>query len=243
MNLVIDVGNTFAKVALFEDANIIYQDMFSIKEIILELQKIDELYEITHAIISSVTNLSKNKIDEIGLMYSLHVLSANSRVPFENAYNTPETLGVDRIALAAAAFDQYPKENVLVIDAGTCITYDFMDTNGSYIGGAISPGLEMRFKAMHGFTDKLPLLKKSENVKLIGDSTETSMQSGVVNGVTAEINGIIQRYKSEYQKLTVVLTGGDTYFLANQLKNSIFANPNFLLEGLNSILIHNCKDD
>ncbi|MDT0552850.1 type III pantothenate kinase [Urechidicola vernalis] len=243
MNLVIDVGNTFAKVALFEDANIIYQDVFSKKEILLKLLEIHKKHKINRAIISSVANLSTNQLVEIRQIFPIHELSATSKVPFKNAYATPKTLGVDRIALAAAAFVQYPKKNVLVVDAGTCITFDFIDANGSYLGGAISPGLEMRFKAMHTFTDKLPHLKKSENINLIGNSTETSMQSGVVNGLTAEINGIIQRYKSKYQKLTVVLTGGDTYFLANQLKNSIFANPNFLLEGLNSILIHNCKDD
>ena len=170
-------------------------------------------------------------------------LNHESELPFENGYATPTTLGVDRIALAAASVYKFSDKNVLVIDAGTCITYDFIDKKRVYYGGAIAPGIEMRYKSLYTFTDKLPLLDVTYPKQLIGDSTEESMHSGIVNGVLMEIEGAIERYKEKNEELTVVLTGGDTNFLAKRLKNSIFANPNFLLEGLNNILNYNLEND
>ena len=128
---------------------------------------------------------------------------------------------------------------MLVIDAGSCITYDFVNDKAVYPGGAISPGIEMRYKAVHQYTANLPLLSKRDDIPLIGDSTENAIHLGILNGVICEIEGIIEQYRLKNIKLTVVLTGGDTNFLAKNLKSSIFATPNFLLEGLNSILIHN----
>ncbi|MFT7498501.1 MAG: type III pantothenate kinase, partial [Porticoccaceae bacterium] len=149
----------------------------------------------------------------------------------------------DRIALASASVFKFPNKNVLVIDAGTCITYDFIDKKGVYYGGAIAPGIEMRYKSLYTFTDKLPLLDVTDPKQLTGNSTEESIHSGIVNGILSEIEGMIDRYKEKNKELTVVLTGGDTNFLAKRLKNSIFANPNFLLEGLNNILNYNLKND
>ncbi|MFA5300654.1 MAG: type III pantothenate kinase, partial [Lutibacter sp.] len=166
-------------------------------------------------------------------------LDYNTKVPFLNNYATPKTLGVDRIALVSSAFSNYPNKNVLIIDAGTCITYDFINHEGNYYGGAISPGIEMRYKALHVFTEKLPLLRPELMYQLVGDSTETSIHSGILNGVIGEIDSIVEKYRKKNTDLTVVLTGGDVNFLSNRLKNSIFANPNFLLEGLNTILTYN----
>ena len=165
--------------------------------------------------------------------------NSNTNIPFKNKYKTPKTLGVDRIGLVSSAVYRYPNENVLVIDAGTCITYDYVNTKAQYFGGSISPGIIMRYKALNNFTAKLPMLDLEFPESLIGISTNQSIHSGVIFGVLGEINAIINRYKDQNEKLTVVLTGGDANFLAKRLKNGIFANPNFLLEGLNAILNYN----
>jgi len=170
-------------------------------------------------------------------------LSQTTEVPFINEYATKNTLGVDRMALASAAVLKYPNKNVLVIDAGSCITYDFISDKRIFKGGSISPGIAMRYRALNQFTDKLPSLNRIDAFSLTGNSTEEAIHSGVLNGLIIEINGIIEEYKLQFEKLTVVLTGGDTIFLAKRLKNSIFANPNFLLVGLNNILIQNSKND
>ena len=163
-------------------------------------------------------------------------LNHKLRLPFKNCYKTPKTLGVDRIALVSASVNQFPDQNVLVIDAGTCITYDFVTQRNEYLGGAISPGIRLRYESLHNLTANLPLLKKRQPENIIGNSTKSSIHSGVVIGVVKEMDGVINQYKAEHQDLTVILTGGDANFLSNQLKNSIFANSNFLLEGLNYIL-------
>jgi len=143
------------------------------------------------------------------------------------------------LAGACGAIQLFPSENNLVIDAGTCITYDFVDSGSNFLGGGISPGLMMRFQAVHTFTAKLPLVSPTADARLIGESTESSIQSGVVNGVIAEIEGIIRRYEEKFPGLRVILCGGDAGFFENQLKASIFAIPDLVLIGLNSILIHN----
>ena len=171
--------------------------------------------------------------------YAVFYLNHETKIPFLNKYATPETLGVDRIALISAAAKQYPQQNVLVIDAGTCITYDFLSAENEYLGGAISPGIAMRYKSLHTFTEKLPLLDANNPKILTGNSTTASIHSGVVNGVLYEIDGIISEYRKNYNNLTVILTGGDTHFLRDSIKNDIFANSNFLLEGLNHILEYN----
>lgn len=144
--------------------------------------------------------------------------------------------------MVAAAVNAFPNENVLIIDAGSCITFDFVNNNKEYDGGAISPGIEMRYKAIHAFTVNLPKLTISDEIPKTGNSTKNAIHLGVENGTIQEIEGVIEQYKAKYSKLTIVLTGGDTIFLAKNIKSTIFANPNFLLEGLNSILIYN-KDE
>ncbi|MFT7330424.1 MAG: type III pantothenate kinase [Roseivirga sp.] len=243
MNLIIDVGNTRVKVALFKGDSIFDTYQFAKSKIAKKIKDIVEKHDVTNGIISSVASISEKEFKKIEQLVSLLRLNHESRVPFKNEYATPITLGVDRIALASASVFKFPNKNVLVIDAGTCITYDFIDKKGVYYGGAIAPGIEMRYKSLYTFTDKLPLLDVTDPKQLTGNSTEESIHSGIVNGILSEIEGVIDRYKEKNKELTVVLTGGDTNFLAKRLKNSIFANPNFLLEGLNNILNYNLKND
>lgn len=239
MNLIIDVGNTRIKTAVFDDGKMIHNESLTNDSFVSEAKKFIKKYKCTSAIISSVGSVNKSQIDELRAEISLIELDYNTKVPFVNKYSTPKTLGVDRIALVSSAISTYPNKNVLIIDAGTCITYDFLNNEGNYYGGAISPGLQMRYKALNVFTEKLPLLEPSEKFELLGNSTETSIHSGIINGVINEIDGMIKQYRKKNTDLTVVLTGGDVNFLSNRLKNGIFANPNFLLEGLNTILTYN----
>lgn len=243
MYLIIDVGNTRVKVAVFEIDTIKEVFTFEKTNIISELKKIISNFSISNSIVSSVANFTDEETKKIAELLNPVFLDSNTKVPFENLYKTPKTLGVDRIALASAAIKKYPNQNVLVLDAGTCITYEFITDEGNYLGGAISPGIAMRYKALHTFTSKLPLLEANELENFIGTDTESSIHSGVINGVCNEIDGIIAQYQKKYSDLTVVLTGGDTYFLSKQLKSVIFAHPNFVLEGLHTILIHNLAND
>ncbi|MCB0399119.1 MAG: type III pantothenate kinase [Winogradskyella sp.] len=242
MNLIVDVGNTFVKFAVFHNGELIHKVSFELSEFKKEFEKLKkEFPKLKTAIISSVGRLSKNQIKIVKEEFDVLELSNKIKLPFKNLYKTPKTLGVDRIALVSASVNQFPDNNVLIIDAGTCITYDFVTEKNEYLGGAISPGIRLRYHALHNLTANLPLLDKNQPESIIGNSTESSIHSGVVIGVVKEIDGVIDQYKAEHQDLTVILTGGDTNFLSNQLKNSIFANSNFLLEGLNYILDFNSK--
>jgi type III pantothenate kinase len=239
MNLAIDVGNTRVKIAVFEKDKLVELFVFNKTKILSEIKDILKKHEISTGIMSNVASISDSKLKKIKNLVEIHIISSLTEVPFKNLYKTPETLGVDRIALVTGAVSQFSGHNVLVIDAGTCITFDFVNSEGEYIGGAISPGLKMRFNSLNHFTANLPLLEKDDLIDFIGKNTKESMNSGVINGVIQEIDGVINQYKKKFLDLTVVLTGGDTNFLAKQLKSSIFANQNLLLHGLNKILIHN----
>lgn len=241
MNLIIDIGNTRVKVAVFEK-DILKSVLRISPEMLLQvLEKKNKKYQIDHVIVSSVgQNLEEIK-DFLDKKDSVVFLNQETQLPFKNNYETPKTLGVDRIALVSAGILNFPNTNVLIIDAGTCITYDFVNSSKEYLGGAISLGLSMRYKALHNFTAKLPLLTPDVPNTFIGSTSEKSIHSGIVNGIIAEIEGMIKKYEQEFDNLTIVLTGGDAKFLAKQLKKGIFANPNFLLEGLNNILKYNLK--
>ena len=241
MNLIIDIGNSRAKLAVIEENTILNKITCSSKNIASNVKKLRKAFAINNCIISSVSKFDMSKLKSFDGLNKVIQLDHNTKIPFVNSYNSPATLGVDRIALASAAITNYPKQNVLVIDAGTCITYDFINAKEQYLGGAISPGIVLRYKSLHEFTANLPFLEQS-NFELIGKDTESAIHSGVLNGFIQEIEGIIVQYKKKFQNLTVVLTGGDTNFLAEKVKSTIFANPNFLLEGLNSILIHNLEE-
>tara|TARA_R110002126_G_scaffold291063_2_gene450205 strand:+ start:7757 stop:8485 length:729 start_codon:yes stop_codon:yes gene_type:complete len=239
MNLIIDIGNTRVKTAVFEGDKIVSRHIFGKSRLLSEIKKIIKNYKIGATIISSVSSITSKKLEKLHKLIPYMLVSPEIKTPFKNLYSTPKTLGVDRMALVFGAVIIYPNHNVLIIDAGTCITFDFVNKQKEYLGGAISPGIEMRYKALNTFTSKLPLLEISKPLHFTGNSTNESIHSGVVNGVIQEIDGVIEQYKNKYLHLTVVLTGGDANFLSKQLKSSIFANQNFILEGLNKMLIFN----
>ena len=237
MNLVIDVGNSFIKLAVFSGGEIQHKRSSQKKNFSNALDEISKEYSmIDHSIISSVGGVTDDEISAVKMIAPVFILSHKANLPFRNEYATPETLGVDRIALVSAAASQFPEKNVLVIDAGSCITYDLLSAENKYLGGAISPGIEMRYKAMHTFTANLPLLEPEIPKNSVGDSTSNSMHIGVIQGVANELDGFIDGYIENFDDLTVILTGGDAHFLRDSIKNDIFANSNFLLEGLNYIL-------
>jgi type III pantothenate kinase len=242
MNLIVDVGNTLVKFAVYKDAKRIHKISFELSEFKKQYKALKKAFsDIKSAIISSVGRLSQSQIEMIKDDMEVIELTAKTKLPFKNCYKTPDTLGVDRIGLVSASVNQFPNQNVLIIDAGTCITYDFVTDENHYLGGAISPGIRLRYKSLHNLTANLPLLDTNQPKTIIGNSTETSIHSGVVFGALKEIDAVIDHYKEKYPDLTVILTGGDAKFLSNQLKNSIFAHSNFLLDGLNFILDYNSK--
>lgn len=239
MNLIIDVGNTRVKMAVYNNSELIHNEIFTHENIVSNALSVAEKYKCINAIISFVGVVKKSEIIELKSNINLIILNSDTKIPFKNNYASPKTLGVDRIALVSSAVKNFPTHNVLIIDAGTCITYDFVNSKSEYFGGGISPGIRMRYKALNVFTEKLPFLEPKLPESLVGNSTVNSIHSGIINGVINEIDGTINQYKEKNQDLTVVLTGGDVKFLADRLKNSIFANPNFLLDGLNRILTYN----
>ena len=240
MNLIIDVGNTNVKLAVFENNKLQHKEVIKSSRILSTIKKLIKKYPgLKRAIISSVGRLNESVLNKIRSQIKLLVLNSKIKLPFNNQYQTPNTLGVDRIALVSASAMLYPKKNVLIIDAGTCITYDIITKENNYLGGAISPGIALRYQALHNLTANLPLLSIKQPKNLIGSNTNESIHSGVINGVLGEIKGAINDYDKNFKELTVILTGGDAEFLSKQLKSSIFANSNFLLEGLNYILEHN----
>ena len=236
MILIIDVGNTRIKSAVFEQNTIVEVFFFSNENFKISIENILKRFdEITNLVITSVGKLEKKAFESFSNRFQINFISRESNFPFQNNYASPSTLGIDRMVLSAGAVMQFPKQNRLVIDAGTCVTYDFIDDKDVYHGGAISPGIRLRYEAMHNYTAKLPLLSIEEPEKIIGNSTDQSLHSGVINGLTFEIEGYINSLKSENENFIIILTGGDANFLAKRLKNTIFANSNFLLESLNNL--------
>ena len=240
MNLIIDVGNTLVKLAVYQAGMLQFKKIFRNDDFVDVLLLVSKKFlNIDNAIISSVSHITEGQLAALEDLYPLLVLDYKIKLPFANLYETPSTLGVDRIALVSAAAFQYPDKNVLIIDAGSCITYDFMNKENQYLGGAISPGLEMRYRALHEFTANLPFLEIKNPKSPIGSSTNMAMHAGVVSGTLLEIEGFISSYKLQYDDLTIILTGGDAHFLRDSLKSDIFANSNFMMEGLNFILENN----
>lgn len=244
MLLAVDIGNTKIKAAVFETAALINKFIFDKSEALKEFEKIFTQYpHIDKSTLSMVGEAGAELLQLLDSKSELVIINHDSLFPFKNKYATPKTLGIDRMVLSAGAVLQYPGVNRLVIDAGTCITYDFTDSDDNYLGGAISPGLQLRYNAMHNFTAKLPLLYPEMPSHYIGNSTANAMHSGVVNGVLHELEGFVKQYNEQYQELTIILTGGDAEFLAKRLKNTIFANSNFLLESLNLLYLYTITND
>jgi len=238
MNLVIDSGNTLAKAALFQDDEIIASAWSSIDNWSFVFELMGEKKP-DFVIISDVSKTAQPLIKELEKFVKVINMTGFTPNPLNVVYSTPETLGTDRIAAAVYGNKIFPESYVLVIQAGTCITYEFLTPSKEYLGGAISPGIDMRFKAMHTFTAKLPLVKKKEIDYLTGNSTKDSILSGVINGCIAEIDGIIDKYREKYPDLNIIAGGGDIIFFDKKLKNRIFATENLVLRGLNEILNFN----
>ncbi|WP_310377465.1 type III pantothenate kinase [Flavobacterium sp.] len=244
MILVVDVGNTRIKGAVFEEDILLEQFVFLKTDLHKSIQNILEKYKKTsYLIVASVGDVDKLVFFNFSTIINVHFISHNDPFPFKNTYETPHTLGIDRLVNSAGATLLFPNQNRLVIDAGTCVTYDFIDENNNYLGGAISPGLRLRYEALHNYTAKLPLLTLENPKNFIGKSTVESIHSGVVNGLTNEIDGFINHYKTHYSNFIIILTGGDAEFLAKRLKNTIFANSNFLLESMNQTFQYKIKND
>lgn len=237
MNLIIDIGNTAAKCAIYSNDNLLKK--ISIANLtVQELENIfKEFSQIRKSILCSVVKHNGAIERFLKEKTQLVIFNVNTIIPITNLYKTPETLGKDRLAAAIGANSIFPNKNVLSIDVGTCIKYDFVDSNNNYHGGAISPGLSMRYKALHQFTDKLPMVStNSSKVELIGVDTKSSIQSGVQNGAAAEVTSIVSEYSKKYEHCEFILTGGGASQLQIDLNFNIFAVPNLVLIGLNKTL-------
>ena len=237
MNLIIDIGNTAVKTALFKDKQLISSAVLNDCTLQNILVFVGEK-TILHSIISSVKVLD-NDLEQIIEHFNSYFLNENTPLPITIDYKTPNTLGKDRIAAAVGASFLFPKQDVLVLDAGTCLTIDFINKRKAFKGGRISPGIKMRYKALNQFTSNLPLCELSESSNAIGNDTESSIISGVQKGILAEVQELINVYKTENKDTIIVVTGGDCFFFEKELKNSIFANPFLVMEGLNEILNYN----
>ena len=243
MVLVIDFGNTQVKTAVFEHNNVINKKIIAYGDWQNTFKKIlNQEPKIHHIVVASVVNDAFLDVLQQANGIKCTFINHESKFPFNNLYATPKTLGIDRMVLAAGAVFTFPNKNRLVIDLGTCITYDFIDQKNNYLGGAISPGIKLRYQALHQFTAKLPLLNFEMPKNTIGNSTDLAIHSGVVNGVLYEIEGFCKSYSRNDANFIIILTGGDSIFLANRLKNTIFANSNFLLESLNQTFQYNQND-
>jgi type III pantothenate kinase len=246
VNLVLDLGNTLHKCAVFEGEQLIHLEAH--QQLLPEhIEQISSRFPIQSAIISSVDHYDEHLEAILQESFHLVVLSHTTSIPIQNNYGTPTTLGKDRLSAAVGGFKAFPGQNVLVIDAGTCIKYDFITAAGNYMGGAISPGLTMRLKAMHNFTARLPLIEPTAistmpKPALTGDSTTNSMLSGALNGALMEVEGAIGAYRDLHGDIAVIISGGDAPFFELHLKSRIFARPNVVLEGLNTILNYNLNN-
>lgn len=243
MNLVIDQGNTVCKLAVFDSGNLLWRETKSEPAIPFLKEIMADYPEISAGILSSV-GMFDPEIQAFlkKILKTFIILDATTPLPIVNNYSSKDTLGYDRIADAVGAFSLFPGNNVLIIDAGTAITIDLLTSKGEFYGGNISPGLDLRFKSLHNFTKKLPLVEKESVYPLLGRSTREAILAGVINGVTFEIEGYIDMLKSEFIDLKIILTGGDIKYFDKKLKNSIFANSNLNLTGLNRILEYNVEN-
>jgi type III pantothenate kinase len=239
-NLCVDIGNSLAKFCIFRENKLLQKEIrasFNEKSILELLEKFPQT---ENMIVCSVRG-SNLKIRKNVLKKFNNVIEFNETtpIPVENLYATKETLGRDRLAAIVGANNMFPASNVLVVDAGTAITFDFINSKEQYLGGNISPGLSMRFKALHHFTGKLPLLEPNDDFTLLAKNTTGAIRSGVINGMIFEIEGYIHSLKEKHKGLKTILTGGDAIFFDKKLKNTIFVDQNLVLTGLNRIIEYN----
>ncbi len=231
VTLCLDFGNTRQKAAIFH-GDVFYKEIFIAEPSVTEIEKIVSQFHPTHSILSSVIHHPPGVEAVLKNATAFHLLQANSVLPFTTPVGKPETIGADRLALAAAAKHFFPGKNNLIIALGSCITYNFINQNNAFLGGGISPGVDMRFKSMHDYTALLPIVQPAWDIPLVGYDTKTNLQSGVVFGIIGELDGMLQRYQDKYGNFNAVLTGGNSAYFAGQLKYGIFADPNFLYKGL-----------
>ena len=236
--LCFDLGNTRAKCAVFVGRD------FK-EEVVLEglspifIEQLLDKYKPSRSILSSVINHPPELEEILAKRTSFHKLGHTSKLPLSTPVGKPETIGADRLAIVAAAVDLFPKQHNLAIGLGTCITYNFVNREHAFLGGSISPGMHMRFRAMHEQTALLPLVKAEFNFPLVGFDTKTNLLSGVILGMAKEIDGIIEAYSLKYSNFNVLLTGGDMAFFVPHLKNKIFADPYLIYKGLYAISEYN----
>src|SRR3954447_4285334 len=232
--LCFDFGNSRLKCAVFYDKEM--QDLLVLPNDAPEtINQLLQQYHPDKAILSSVINHNPETEDLLAGNTAFHKLTYASKLPFATPVGKPETIGADRLALVAAAVDLYPRQHNVVIALGSCITFNFVNKFHEFLGGSISPGLEMRFKAMHDHTALLPLVEPNWNFPLIGYDTRTNLLSGVIMGMRKEIDGVVDEYNLRYGNFNVLLTGGDIAFFAPHLKNKIFADPNLIYKGMYAI--------
>lgn len=239
VNLIIDIGNTIAKIAAF-DGELLQEVLYTSNQTLEDLSSFSKKYSFSQAIVATVVNLSSEAECALkALTMPLLYLDKDTDLPIINLYGTPQTLGYDRVAAVVGANACFPNRDILVIDAGTCITYEFIDAESRYHGGNISPGIQMRFNALHQQTARLPQISAEGRLLEMGKDTETAIRSGVKNGIKYEIEGYIRTLKYKYPQLLVFLTGGDDISFDTNIKSIIFADRFLVLKGLNRILIYN----
>ena len=238
----LDAGNSQIKIALIENNAILSLASFMAADYDGLLQYVKSMPQVEASIMSSVSAVNQIIVDEMLKKTTRFMeLSAQTPVPIRNLYKTPETLGKDRLAAVVGAHSLFPKKDILVFDAGTALTIDFIDKDGNYHGGNISPGLKMRFRALHDYTQKLFLCSQTDDFQLIGNSTSSAIVSGVQFGMIFEIENYIKQFEKKKTNLVKIFTGGDAFFFADKIKSRIFAEPNLVLIGLNCIINFNLK--
>jgi len=238
LNLVVDIGNTLIKAAIYDYGELKYLKKYT-KLKVSDIKLIAKKYPFENTIVSSVRKKHPYFVQHLQDNYHLLILSHKTKVPVRVDYKTPKTLGLDRLAAVVGAVHVYPGKKVLVIDIGTCMTYDYVDDRNVYHGGNISPGIELRLRAMHEFTSSLPLVKRKQHEEMLGKSTVHAMQNGAVLGIKLEIDHFIKSLTKKYGRLIVILTGGDAIYFGDWVESKIFVSPNLVLEGLNHILEYN----
>jgi type III pantothenate kinase len=243
MNLVVDIGNTRAKICIVDNQGSIQYSRAveaTLMHISNAIDSVLQEYQVQHSVVCSVSVSCDKVLEKLKILPGMVLeLSADTPLPIRNMYSTPSTLGRDRIAAAVGAAHLFPGCNVLIVDAGTAVTFDFLRNGNEYIGGNIAPGVSMRLKSLHEYTARLPLVRPMENADGFGTSTEKALSNGAVVGLVREIEGYANDFEKKNVNSRIILTGGDCIFLSKKLKNTIFAEPNLVTIGLNRILNYN----
>lgn len=240
MVLIIDIGNTAIKLAVLKQDDVLWHKRCQSENFLESLTEVHDLYpSVTDAALCQVGSFDDQLKLELNRRFKVFEISTQTKLPFTNHYRS-KTLGNDRIALVAGALNRIDQsEPILIIDAGTCVTYDFINEFKEYHGGAISPGLRLRYESLHNYTANLPLLKTVKPSDIVGNTTEDAIHSGVLNGLQLEIKGFIKSYRKQNKNLNVFITGGDAEVLSTRLKNRFFATPFLMLHGIYNLYSYN----